>query len=780
MIKRVFWFRPMTRSLRLPRRWGRARLHWLPAVLLTLTLGAYLGTTPAYRSVSLADDAAWGAGVYVQERDPTGRPFRWTAPQATLYPATLARGVELLALRLQHGRSTVDPLALHLSGADLHLVVPVQQTWRTYHLLLDTAKGRPPLRLELNAPAYRVPNETRRLGVTLGGLETQRIAAGLPWRALSVPLLLLQAGLVWHLVRSLWRSPWLPTYAGALWSALVLLWLWSAGDDYVALLRNSYLTIALLASSAVVPALAHASTLAELRISAWERRDVLLVGALVLIALGLRLLLLPNTVWQLNGDDYLTGVYALNILQGRPNLYYGHHTGTLASYLLAPMLALGGASLFSLLALPLLLTSVLIVTLYGLGRDLGGRWSGFGAALWIALPSATAMLWTNKAQPGYLEAITCAALALWGTVRLLWGTPSRRAQIALMAAISLMATLALWANYVVASILATCAGVAALHWRRLRHLPRTGYLLLVLIPLAVWLLPLLIYVVHHPGHNPLWWTFGVQRPRVDTLTALHALITRLFPLLIGVTRPPGRVPLTGLPAALMITSVLMVLLVLLVLAIGQRRRAAWLPLGLTLLAALAFALSSFNGLWSDVRYILPLYIALALGYGLLLALLRHRYSRAWALALTGVLMLTPNAISTLGDANWRLRTVARPEAALAATLSAHGVRYVYTSYWIGMGLMYESAGAILTSSAVGPSRTVYDPWPEQQVRAAAGRDTAFVFRHNGAATPAWEQYRRAQGVTCQVTAVAGFLIYEHCTPFPAIGALQRVLPEAHE
>ncbi len=121
-------------------------------------------------------------------------------------------------------------------------------------------------------------------------------------------------------------------------------------------------------------------------------------------------------VWQLNADDYLTGVYALNILQGRPSLYYGSHTGTLASYLLAPILAVAGASVPTLLALPITLTIVLTVTLYGLGRDLFGRWGGIAAAAWMAVPSATAMYWTMTPEPGYLEMLTFAALALWATV----------------------------------------------------------------------------------------------------------------------------------------------------------------------------------------------------------------------------------------------------------------------------------------------------------------------------------------------------------------------------
>jgi hypothetical protein len=115
---------------------------------------------------------------------------------------------------------------------------------------------------------------------------------------------------------------------------------------------------------------------------------------------------------------------------------------------------------------------------------------------------------------------------------------------------------------------------------------------------------------------------------------------------------------------------------------------------------------------------------------------------------------------------------------VAQAAQRSGIRYIHTDYWMGMGIMFESGARITASSLVGPNRTSYDPKYEQRVLAAEGRDTAFLFRSDGPATPVFEAYLMRRGIQCERIPVQRYILYNGCTPFPSIDHLQSILPEA--
>ncbi|MCU0490762.1 MAG: glycosyltransferase family 39 protein, partial [Chloroflexaceae bacterium] len=233
-----------------------------------------------------------------------------------------------------------------------------------------------------------------------------------------------------------------------------------------------------------------------------------------------------------NSDDYLTGVFALNILHGDTPLYYDGRTGTVSAYLAAPLLALFGTSSETLALVPLLLSALLTLALYGLGRDLFGVWGGLAAAAWWAVPSHPVLFWSLKPQPGYLEMLAFGTLMLWGGVRLLWGDGTTIQKLLLATLTGIAAALALWSNLLALSFVLAGGIFGLLAWQRLLRLPRWCYLALVVPPLLIWLGPLLYLYQIHPNLTPLGWLNDDINRNPGAQTALQGFLTRQLPLLL--------------------------------------------------------------------------------------------------------------------------------------------------------------------------------------------------------------------------------------------------------
>lgn len=513
----------------------------------------------------------------------------------------------------------------------------------------------------------------------------------------------------------------------------------------------------------------------------WDRYDLVLVTLIATLAIGIRIVLMPHTVWWINADDYMVGVVALRMLESDFLLYYDR-TGTLASVLIMPLLAFTGGSLPALLTLPVVLTAILTITLYGIGKDLYGKWGGITSGIWIMLPSSTAMYWSTKLQPSYWESLTFAALVLWGTVRLM-STNSRAANFWLALGIGLSIACTLWSGLVNISVLITCIWIIFLSRQRLRNIPLVTWGLLVGIPVLFWLLPLLLYTIYNPYRNPIWWILHGSNSNPDIVTTLRGFGTILFPRLVGAIRPIGREALFEPVAVLLVSMVCFTILVGIYRTFLRGDRVASIPLVLTIVTISIFVLSGFRSLLTDVRYVIPLYIAIPLLLAVLVkSISRSHYGVLWASLAIGSILIT-NTVSSFADLDMSRVYTPRHEFSLAQTLQKHNIHYVYASYWVGMGIMFESNNTIIASSLLGPTKYSYDPTNETRVLAADATDTAFIFRHNGISTQDFNQFLLSHGIDCNKINIADYYLYLSCTPFPdniQLHQLSSNLPEALE
>ncbi len=345
-----------------------------------------------------------------------------------------------------------------------------------------------------------------------------------------------------------------------------------------------------------------------------------------------------------------------------------------------------------------------------------------------------------------------------------------------MVAIGFTGSAAVWAGYVVAPVGLTCAWIALLSWQRLIRLPIVGWSALLLIPAITWLLPLTVYAQQHPNDNPLWWVFNPDRPKVDVKTAFEGFVTLSGQALLGIIRPTGRAHASPALSFALASIACVAILMTLFQASYRRNRAAMLTVVLAVATVGAFIFGSFGYPGTDVRYILPLFLALPLLVAALIAGIRRasRPSRWATLALLCIVVI--NGASSFGDLNLQNSYSSPEEADLAQALEQHDIRYIHTSYWYAMSIMFESGGRITASSRVGPNRTIYDPQNEARVLAAEGKDTAFVFSSDGSAARPFEEYLKEQGIRCQQRSVRNYYIFEKCQPFPSIDKLVEILP----
>jgi hypothetical protein len=719
--------------------------------------------------------------------------YRWSREDAALILDGFWGRPALLRVRLTSPRPPDAPPAEMVFYSGSHTSGPFLvegDTWRTYHVLLppidkDTEKVQL-IAVPFKESAISEGGVRRTLGVALSDLHAT-FPTAVPWRwpdfwwLMGVVLLpLLTYALVFTTAHFLWSKvsdsghnrPGIT--ALALVAAIATLYL--AGTlamDYPAgatvTLETLYAVVKILLLASVIPLLILPwIRSARIQLATWSRADYAIVAGLAGVALLIRIIFLPGMVWQLWADDFTSGVFALEILKGSFPIHYDE-TGTLSSYLLAPVFALAGPSLTTLLVLPLFLSTLLIVALYGIGNDLFGRWGALAAASWLMLPPANAMLWTIKPQASYLDSLTLSTLALWGTIRLFYGSPSRNQQIVLMGSIALALSLALWVNMVIAALVLTCVFVALINWKRLLHLSPVGYVLALIISVTI-LITLFLPAHTHAEHDKVNVIL-----KLSSDTRIETMLDVLLPVLLGLSRPFGRESASLSVSAVLVVTTFLAAIATLYHAFVKRTHAGLIVSFLAVTTVVASLFSPFFGI---VRYVFPLYVAIPLAFAALASIIvRQRYSQFWGPVLL-VILLAANTSSALGDINLQT-TYIRPEAELVRVLRQHDIRYVYTSYLIRRGITLESGGEIAVSSRVGPVRVSLIPREDALVEAAKGQDTAFIFSKNGYATPDFEHYLEQNEIACErIVVLDYYIIYNHCTPFPDIAALVDTMPQS--
>lgn len=513
--------------------------------------------------------------------------------------------------------------------------------------------------------------------------------------------------------------------------------------------------------------------------------------AILLLGATLRLYLLLGPYAEIDADEAIVGLMALNMPRELPAFYWEqHYLGSLEAVVAAAFFAMVGPTAWALKAVPSLFSILFIGLVYLSARRAFGVGPALLAALYLAVPPSFLAVWSTKARGGYAELLTLGHLFLL-LCQILVDVkhPEPRWSLGIAALAGLVGGLALWTHplavvYLAAGGLYVLVVVGASlgpprRWRDAR--PALLRLALpTIVGFMVGLLPAILYNVAHdfpslryaaaggtaPG-SALLNLWGLVRYGVPVMAGLaegtptKALLDRDWP-----TRPGSSPVLTALVLILVgwvLWSHRGALVDLLGHRAGRCQRAAVPFLLVFLLVPMVVAVSRFADLWAEPRYALPAYSAVPL-----FAAAAWRLQRcARPLFLGAVVGVMAVNVGSLLTSDFRLALPSSAGASTAANraelidyLVAHDLTRIYTDYWIGYPLAFESREHIVPAIRSGgfDRRAAY----AHQVWTAP--DPAFVFPTDALGDREFRQDLAAVGGTADMAEVSAHRVYTRVRP----------------
>ncbi len=472
-----------------------------------------------------------------------------------------------------------------------------------------------------------------------------------------------------------------------------------------------------------------------------SRFDTWSVVALVFLTFGVGARLLyafPVHKFVADADSLLSGVRAFDILGGKFRIFYSYvRIGALESYMHAVSFLALGPSRTALALAPLVSGALTLLAFFFLVRELFGRRIACFALLIFALPSPSYLAWTYMPN-GYPETMLFCVSTLYFAARIARTGFRTLSTIAL----GLCAGLGFWN-----SLQTLVCTIPALVWlffkRRSEILGKLRVLAALAGGFTLGALPWILYNVRY-SFPSLRQNFAARPAHgiAEVLSnARYFLVYNVSELTVGLNPLFDGTPVTRLegwlrtPAAIVYgMSALSFVVIPWIWLRGKTGRHQAFPfLLLWLILATVAILYAFSEAGETrgytVRYVLPLYIPLAAGVGLLVDAVWRR-SRLVAFVLAGLLVLFHVSGYYLPWTTQRLflRDHLRLDGEVVRFLETNQIRWVCGNYWVVYPFVFESKRRVLGI----PFTAEYDHYGfAQELPARPGR-WALVARD-----PAW-------------------------------------------
>ncbi len=447
------------------------------------------------------------------------------------------------------------------------------------------------------------------------------------------------------------------------------------------------------------------------------RLGILAAGALVtsVFALIRVPLALTSRLSETYYDEALTGLMALEILRGIPQVFYWGepYGGAIGdAYLAAAGFWLFGPSTVVLRLSPLVVIALSVWAAWQTARRTAGEGFALWAGLYLAVPPVF-LSFVQLSSAGEAVAVTCGAVVVAATARLLDTELQSRQRAVSWVVLGLAAGVGWWASQIMGMFLVTAVLFLAVArpraWRSAGPYAAMGLFLLASLPFWVWNLEHGWATFHHFagwGGGPAPLHEGV--PRV--IRALVATLRDQYWDGRGNTvRLPGAGSLVGRTLLLTVYAPAAVLALAQVgIWIGRawRRERPWRePLDVVVLAfwmTVAAHLATWFGTSGVLRYSITFYATLPVLCATLLARLTRvgRLGRGLAVALA-VALLGYNALTHWAFVEASQTAPYRPVDALIARLERLGVRACYADTRIAQVITFESSERIRCSDYRG-------------------------------------------------------------------------------
>lgn len=438
-----------------------------------------------------------------------------------------------------------------------------------------------------------------------------------------------------------------------------------------------------------------------MRPRAWRRSAAVLAWlGLLGLSVGVRLWLDGRSSWLLEGDDALSALMGLGILDGERPIMLKNQTYAAAwePYAMAVSYVLFGVSRLAAKLPELVNSTALVGAVWLLGREVAGPAAAWLAALLMALPPVYVLVLSLKPWAPYTEVMLFGTLCLTCAVRVAFPRPGQRDAV-WAAACGLLGGLAFWMHPLAVWYLLPAGGLVALRARggRLLSVAATGLVGFVVGGLPVW-----VYNLQTRGATLRFVTAGTAGQTADRLAVLSAWWNADLPRGAGVWHPwgPSPAPLGAVVGGIGVVAV--------VWAVVARPRLSWRPLDavLLLLAVIPtlFVLSGFGGpalnpygFDATGRYAPPIWTALAVVIGACAAAAAKFHRGLAGLLIGGVLIGNAAGVASV-DAGLAFQSpywtrLPLDNTPLLAVLRTEGITDVWANHWAGQPLMFDARAA---------------------------------------------------------------------------------------
>ena len=500
------------------------------------------------------------------------------------------------------------------------------------------------------------------------------------------------------------------------------------------------------------------------------------LAALLLLGLALRIAIITSPLGEIDGDEAVVGLMARHIafLGERPVFYWGQpYLGSLEAFSAAPLFRLFDSSTFLLKLVPTAYSLGFLALSAALARTLFGTGAGLATAAYLAFPPAMWAVWSTKARGGYAEVLFLGEAFLLATLALA-RSPSRR----LTLLCGVLAGLTFWTHLL--GVVYLVAGVAFLLLARSQRLT-LEHLGLGVVGALIGMLPL---IIENLSDGFLTIAALLQPPDlpVDPLAQFLRLFRVGVPVLLGLgqpttsqvlfdqdwlQRPAGHLAvallaLLGLAAA---AALYLPSLRRLVTCGADARSAPALLVMLSLIVPPVVALTRFGFFVSEPRYALPLYSTVPL----LIGALWRAPRKELRLGLVGALVAF-NLWSLISTDVRLWRPEDTPES--TATTRADVVQYLvardshqmYTDYWVGYPIMFETRETVLAYVISGGFNRYVPPADNVQ----RTPNPAWVFEAGMEAETTFLTQLAEVGGQAQLATVSVYHVYTDVQPLDAM------------
>jgi hypothetical protein len=465
--------------------------------------------------------------------------------------------------------------------------------------------------------------------------------------------------------------------------------------------------------------------------------DYLTLGLILLVGALLRLDIIRQNPFSLDADEAIVGLMAKHILEGQgiPIFYYGqHYMGSFEALLASISFYLLGMTPLALKLVPFVFSLILVVLIGAITHVLVPstlkKSALYAAFLLGAVPPAALVAWSTMARGGFMEILVLGATAFLSAI--LW-IQAVRADWGRTFFIGTVLGFGWWTNNQIIFFMGPIGLFMLLRSVYRDSLAETvGHVFWGILAFFLGGLPFWLYNFQHD-----FASFGLFGSSSQIGRNFSGLWTTALPM-IGGARHFWHTEDIFPGATLVILAIYLVCLVTFFISrwqviqqIFRGQVSAESPIEILLVFLVTtgaiFVVSSFGFLVSAPRYLLPLYIGLFPLIGFVVAA-HPRLGKVLLAALVSIHIysLYGNRGAFAGEPLvFRGERVQRDHRELIKWISAQGITYLRTNYWIGYRLAFETQEKVLFS-VFGEPYQIRLPYYERVPKGMNPREVPFL------------------------------------------------------